>query len=176
MSSGHASDIISLAFSPDGQRIASGSCDKTVRVWDAETGAALFNPLEGHTGAVSSVAFSPNRQRIVSGSYDMTVHVWDAETGAMLFELLEGHTRGVTSVVFSPDSRCIVRCASARATAPSWTSTSMSSRPPLACSSTSRMASSSLLAQAVACTSSGRPTSRTNDTAGWVIYRGVYGS
>ena len=58
----------SVAFSPDGQRIVSGSADTTVRLWDAATGQPIGDPLTGHTDAVDSVAFSPDGKRIVSGS------------------------------------------------------------------------------------------------------------
>jgi len=80
----------SVAFSPDGVRIVSGSYDKSVRVWDASTGAEL-KLLNGHTRAVNSVAFSPDGTRIVSGSDDKSVRVWDASTGAEL-KVLNGHT------------------------------------------------------------------------------------
>jgi hypothetical protein len=76
--SGHSSfHIFSAAFSPDGRRIVSGSMDKTVKVWNAETGA-LIRTLSGHTGGVKSAAFSPDGRRIVSGADDQTVKVWDA--------------------------------------------------------------------------------------------------
>ncbi|KIM28371.1 hypothetical protein M408DRAFT_57282, partial [Serendipita vermifera MAFF 305830] len=78
---GHTDIVSSVAFSPDGKRIVSGSSDKTVRVWDAETGQAVGAPFQGHDQGVNSVAFSPDGKRIVSGSDDKTVRVWDAETG-----------------------------------------------------------------------------------------------
>ncbi|KAG8995954.1 POC1 centriolar protein A [Tulasnella sp. 427] len=99
--------IYSIAFSPDGKRIASGSSDRTMRLWDAETGQQLGGPLEGHTDAVDSVAFSPDGKRIASGSRDRTVRLWDAETGQQSGDPLEGHTDGVIFVAFSPDGKRI---------------------------------------------------------------------
>ena len=71
----------SVAFSPDGTRIVSGSEDKSAKVWDARTGTSLLE-LKGHTFGVMSVAYSPDGSRIVSGSVDSTAKVWDARTGA----------------------------------------------------------------------------------------------
>jgi len=70
--------VSSVAYSPDGRHIISGSDDKMIRIWDAETGAAVGKPLEGHTKSVSSVAYSPDGQHIVSGSLDQTTHVWES--------------------------------------------------------------------------------------------------
>ena len=64
---GHTDMVISVAFSPDGKRIVSGSGDQTVKVWDADKGQEILT-LKGHTAMVSSVAFSPDGKRIVSGS------------------------------------------------------------------------------------------------------------
>ncbi|KIM20971.1 hypothetical protein M408DRAFT_305789 [Serendipita vermifera MAFF 305830] len=105
---GHTDWVTRVAFSPDGRRIVSGSRDRTVRVWDAETGDVVSGPFEGFFGCVSSVAFSPDGRRIVSGSRDRTVRVWDAETGDVVSGPFEGHTDYVRSVAFSPDGQRIV--------------------------------------------------------------------
>ena len=103
---GHTGGVLSVAFSPDGKRIVSGSEDQTLKVWDATTGQETLT-LKGHTGAVQSVAFSPDGKRIVSGSDDQTLKVWDATTGQETLTL-KGHTGAVQSVAFSPDGKRIV--------------------------------------------------------------------
>jgi WD40 repeat protein len=67
---GHTDRVRSVAYSPDGQHIISGSDDKTIRIWNAETGSAVGKPLEGHTHWVRSVAYSPDGRHIISGSSD----------------------------------------------------------------------------------------------------------
>jgi WD40 repeat protein len=64
---GHTEAVTSVAFSPDGIRIVSGSSNYTIRVWDARNGTLLAGPLQDHTGIVNSAAFSPDGARIVSG-------------------------------------------------------------------------------------------------------------
>ena len=93
----------SVAFSPDGKRIVSGSDDNTLRVWDADTGQPIGQPLTGHTERVYSVAFSPDGNRIASGSGDDD----GAAVGRRHRQPIGApadrpHRRGV-SVAFSPD-------------------------------------------------------------------------
>ena len=73
---GHTDIVYSIAFSPDGNILASGSRDNTIRLWDASNGAHLHT-LTGHTVAVLSVAFSPDSNVLASGSEDGAVRVWD---------------------------------------------------------------------------------------------------
>jgi WD40 repeat protein len=130
---GHTKLVTSVAFSPDGKRIVSGSNDNTVCIWDAETGAALREPLEGHTDRVTSVAFSPDGKRIVSSSLDKTVRIWDVETGAALREPLEGHASWVTSVRFPPNGRSILSDSNECTICP-WNVDGVANGPPLQCS------------------------------------------
>ena len=102
---GHERWISSIAFSPDGKTIASGSSDDTIKLWDVATGS-LKDTLEGHTASVRSVAFSPDGKTIASGSSDDTIKLWDVATGS-LKDTLEGHTASVRSVAFSPDGKTL---------------------------------------------------------------------
>jgi WD40 repeat protein len=106
--SGALGVVTSVAFSPDGKRIVSGSVDKTLKVWDAATGRETLT-LKGHSSSVLCVAFSPDGKRIVSGSDDKTLKVWDAATGRETLTI-KGHSTGITRVAFSPDGKRIASC------------------------------------------------------------------
>ena len=101
LSKGRVNIVTSLAFSPNGTRLVTGSYDKDAKVWDAGTGQPLFD-LKGHSQLVWCVAFSPDGARIATGSNDRTVRVWDARTGTPLL-LLKAHDLEVRGVAFSPD-------------------------------------------------------------------------
>ena len=101
----HTSEVYSVAFSPDGGRLASGS-DKIVRVWNTATGE-LEDKLEGHTDTVLSVAFSHNGRFIVSGSGDETVRIWNIATCDTRYTLT-GHTSDVTSIAISRNNKFVV--------------------------------------------------------------------
>ncbi|NER94400.1 MAG: hypothetical protein F6J86_11250 [Symploca sp. SIO1B1] len=103
---GHLSWVHSVAFSPEGKILASGSNDQTVRLWDVNTGQCL-QTFRGHTGGISSVAFSPKGNILASGSNDQTVRLWDVNTGQCL-KVLSGHSNHLLSVIFSPDGQTLI--------------------------------------------------------------------
>jgi serine/threonine protein kinase/lipoprotein NlpI len=102
---GHSDWVDAVAWSPDGKRIASGSRDETVHVWDAANGGHIYT-YAGHSDIVWAVVWSPDGRRIASGSTDHTVQVWDATTGANVLTY-KGHSDRVVAVAWSPDGKRI---------------------------------------------------------------------
>jgi WD40 repeat protein len=100
---GHTGNVTRLAFSPDGQRLATASEDHTVKVWSTDTGRELVT-LAGHADGVAGVAFSPGGGRLASAGYDNTVRVWDSASGLLCFTLA-GHAAAVMDVAYSPDGQ-----------------------------------------------------------------------
>jgi WD40 repeat protein len=103
---GHGDRVSSAAYSPDGKRLVSASRDKTIRLWDSETGLQIA-VLSGHDNRVNSAVFSPDGAHILSSSSDKTARIWDASTGAQIM-VLSGHDAPLTCAAYSSDAARIV--------------------------------------------------------------------
>ena len=103
---GRRGSVLSVAFSPNGRKFASGGLDSKIHLWDINTGENL-KTLTGHADIVKSVTFSPDGQILASGSEDGTIGLWDVNTGENLKTLI-GHENAVESVAFSPDGQTLV--------------------------------------------------------------------
>ncbi|WPJ63473.1 hypothetical protein SMAC4_13645 [Sordaria macrospora] len=98
---GHSIRVNSVAFSPDGQRLASGS-HNTIKIWDPASGSCL-QTLKGHRSIVNSVVFSPDGQRLASGSHDNTIKIWNPASGSCLQTIPT--TTSITDISFDPTNR-----------------------------------------------------------------------
>jgi hypothetical protein len=123
---GHSADVRSVAFSPDGKLLLTGSYDNTVRVWDVGT-RGLLKTLRGHGGRVSACVFAPEGQKVLSGSEDHFAKIWDIagyeEVRVFQGLVLQGHRDAILGASFSPDGREIATASRDR-TARIWDSRS----------------------------------------------------
>ena len=99
----HASSVTTVALTPDGKQVISGSDDQTIKIWHLETGEEL-KTLKGHTDWVRTVAVTPDGTRIISGSDDQTIKIWNLETGEEL-KTLKGHADWVRTATVTPTVR-----------------------------------------------------------------------
>src|SRR5258708_422334 len=105
---GHSEEVTSLAFSPDGETLATIDDGNAVWLWDIATRQPLGQPLTGHSDRVNSVVFSPDGKTLASASWDHTVRLWDVATRRPVGEPLTGHhNKEITSVAFSPDGKTL---------------------------------------------------------------------
>ena len=101
----HKGRVKSVAFSPDGQLLVSGSTDRTIKIWDLHKRQLIRN-LTGHDASVVSVALSPDGEKIISSACERTIRIWNVDDGKCIQELA-GHQNWVWSVTFSPDGQLI---------------------------------------------------------------------
>ncbi|CAE6527442.1 unnamed protein product [Rhizoctonia solani] len=104
----HVSDVLCIAFSPDGTRIACGTKNGTIWVWDVSSGHPLLGPLQGHQSWVMSIIFSHDGSRIISGSEDNTIRIWESRSGECLLGPLIGHTDSVWCLAVSSGDTMLI--------------------------------------------------------------------
>ncbi|MEH1860932.1 MAG: serine/threonine-protein kinase [Nostoc sp.] len=108
--SGHSEAVLTLAISPDGQTLASGSKDKIIKVWNLKSGKEILT-LIGHSNQVNSVAISPDGQTLVSGSDDKKIKIWNLKNGEEISTII-ARSGEILSVAISPDEETVISGAS----------------------------------------------------------------
>ncbi|ETO16130.1 WD repeat-containing protein, partial [Reticulomyxa filosa] len=103
-------DVLSAQFSSDGKMIVSSSSDKTINLWNVESGEIL-KQFKGHSDRVMRAKFSPNDKFIISCSLDDTIRIWDIKTG-IEWKILKEHSHHVNDITYLPDGQTIVSCSS----------------------------------------------------------------
>jgi WD40 repeat protein len=98
--------VLSLAFSPDGNLLATGGFDCKIKIWDVTTGQAIYT-LEGHGDRVAAVAFSPDGKFLISGSWDKTIKLWKLNNGQEINTFV-GHTDKISCVAIAPNNQTII--------------------------------------------------------------------
>ncbi len=101
---GHTKEVSSVAFSPDGKTVLTGSADNTAKLWDLS--GRVIQTFKGHTDQVHSVAFSPDGKTVLTGSFDKTARLWDLS--GRLIQTFKGHKSFIESVAFRPDGKQIL--------------------------------------------------------------------
>jgi WD40 repeat protein len=101
----HTGAVAAVAISPDGKLLASGSLDKTIKLWSLP-GGALIKTLSGHTANVRAVAISPDSTLLISGGEDKIIQFWSLPDGVLLNTLAE-HTASVSALAVSPDGKVL---------------------------------------------------------------------
>ncbi len=99
----HSLSFSSIAFSPDGTKLAAGGWDGNIYLWNQEQSYSECKPLAGHEEGINAIAFSPDGQWLASGSRDNTVRLWDLRQKSPVSKVIGKHEKDVTSIAFKPD-------------------------------------------------------------------------
>ncbi len=101
-------EVLAVAYSPTDNVIVTGGRDRTLHVWDADSGAPVGPPMSGHQGSINSIQFTSDGKRVVTASNDATIRVWDIDKREQIGSHFFGHQGNVTSVAISADDKRIV--------------------------------------------------------------------